>query len=257
MPWNWIRERRQRAILDEPWPAGWDAHLARNMGHFAWLDEDEQRRLRELVQVFVATKHWEGCGGLELDDEVRVTIAGQACLLVLELPHALYRNVESILVYPSTVKTPERATGNASVASGPVPILGEAMHGGPVLLVWDAVLHQGRHPTLGHNVVYHEFAHKLDMLDGAIDGTPLFDTREQHARWVEVGTREYEALRAARDAGKPTLIDKYGAVNVGEFFAVVTECFFDLGRELRARHRALYELLVEFYRQDPAARAPR
>lgn len=257
MIWNWIEERRHRAILNEPWPDGWDAILERNMGHFKCLDEDERRRLRELVQVFVATKSWEGCAGLELDDEVRVTISGQACMLVLELPHNLYKDVDSILVYPSTVQTPERDMGNAAVASGPIPILGEAMQGGPVLLVWDSVLKQGRHPGRGHNVVYHEFAHKLDMLDGATDGTPEFATRDQFKRWVEVGTREYESLKKANETGRATLIDHYGAVNVGEFFAVVTECFFDQGREMKAKHPELYGLLGEFYQQDTAAREAR
>jgi len=257
MTWRWMEERRRRAILDEPWPSAWDDHLRRNMRHFQWLDEEEQRRLRELVQVFVAIKHWEGCGGLVIDDEIRVTIAGQACLLVLALPHELYRNVRSIFVYPSTVETPYRRMDPGSVAFGPIPILGEAALGGPIVLVWDAVLRQGRHPELGHNVVYHEFAHKLDMLDGCIDGTPEFEQADQLRRWVEVGTREYKALRAARDEGRPTLLDHYGAVNVAEFFAVVTECFFDRALAMSKRHPALYGLLREFYRQDPAVRESR
>jgi len=256
MFFSWLEERRRRRILETAFPERWNGFLSANLAHFAYLDSEEQRHLRELVQVFVAEKYWEGCGGFELDDEVRVTIAGQACLLLLGLDHGLYRNVETILVYPSAV-LPKRAVEPmfaAPVIVDPVvPVIGEAHHRGPIILAWDAVERGGRHPD-GHNVVYHEFAHKIDMADGAVDGVPPVATREEYDRWVEVCTREYESLRARFEAGLSTVLDPYAGTNVGEFFAVATEYFFDKPRALEEAHAELYAVLQSFYRQDPAAR---
>ena len=209
----------------------------------------------------MAEKHWEGCGGLVLDDEIRVVIAGHACLLVLALPHELYRNVQTILVYPSTVVVPPRPLGAFEVARSPLPgatpVVGQALHAGPVVLVWDAIVRAARHPERGHNVVYHEFAHKLDMLDGSADGTPPLRDRAEYRRWVEICSREYLALRQRAERGLPTFLDAYGATNEAEFFAVATEQFFDAGPQLRTHHPDLYAVLAGFYRQDPAARSER
>jgi len=255
---NWFQKRRRKRLLAKPFPAEWEAIIHRNVAHAHWLTAEERRRLRDLVRIFIAEKSWEGCGGLDLTDEIRVTIAAQACILVLELPHALYRNVHSILVYPSTVIVPPRQPGAFEVPSqpvgGPLPVLGEAQLRGPVILVWDAVRRTGRHPESGHNVVYHEFAHKLDMLDGRADGTPPLHGRAEYQNWVGVCSREYLALREQAAHGKPSFLDAYGATNEAEFFAVATEQFFDQPITLRQRHPELYGVLQAFYRQDPAKR---
>lgn len=253
---RWFKQRRRAKLRARPFPPEWAAVLERNVAHWTMLSNDERAHLAGLVQVFVAEKDWEGRGGLALDDEIRVTIAGCACLLLLGLEHDYYRNVKTIAVFRSTVTTDASFRGESGVGlHGPgVPILGQAMLRGPILLVWDAVKKGARHPERGHNVVYHEFAHKLDMLDGWIDGAPPMATREQHARWVEVCTREYDALRRRAEDGKRSFLDAYGATNPGEFFAVITEVFFDEPVELKRKHAALYGVLAEFYRQDPAAR---
>lgn len=255
---HFLRERRRRKLLARPFPDEWEASMRRNVAHYRWLDAAECQQLRERVRIFVAEKHWEGCGGLVLTDEIRVTIAAQACLLVLGLPGELYPNVRSILVYPSTVVVPPRRVGSFEVPLGPVegplPILGEAHHRGPVILVWDAVRHSGRHPERGHNVVFHEFAHQLDMQDGRADGTPTLHGRAEVERWARICSREYLALREQAERGIPTLLDPYGATTEAEFFAVATELFFDRPLELRDRHHELYGVLQAFYRQDPAAR---
>ena len=226
--------------------------------HYALLSAEEQKRLRELVQVFVAEKSWEGCGGLTLSEEMKFIIAAQACLLILGLPHRLYDNVESILVYPSTVVRPATEPGvftrSSDPISGPTALLGEAHRGGPVILAWDRVLRDARRPHDGHNLVYHEFAHKLDMLDGDPDGTPPLASREERERWRDVCERVFLTLRARLERGEHTFIDEYGATNEAEFFAVVTEHFFDQARELQALEPALYAILCDFYQQDPAAR---
>lgn len=258
---QWLRARRRRRILGEPFPERWRAVLDRNVTHYAELDDEDRRAIRDFVQIFVAEKTWEGCGGLEITDEMRVTIAAQAGLLVLGRSHGYYRNVQSILVYPSTVVTPDRATSvferpEVRSSSG-IPILGEAQLRGPVLLVWDAVEQNARHPEQGHDVVYHEFAHKLDMLDGAADGTPPLGSREQTERWARVCAAAFEGLRARLAKGQKTFLDAYGATNEAEFFAVATEFFFDRPEQMSEREPDLYDVMRDFYRQDPAERAAR
>lgn len=260
MIFDWLDERRRRRILATPFPDAWLRVLTHNMVHYRYLDEGERQRLRDLIQVFVAEKDWEGCGGLALTDEIRVTIAAQACLLILNLHHSLYEKVETILVYPSTF-VPRRVEDPIFAQPGLVrpmlPTLGEAHQRGPVILTWDAVRRSARHPEIGHNVVYHEFAHKLDMLDGAVDGVPPLGDAAEYERWERVFAEELARLRALSDAGQEGLLDPYGSTDEGEFFAVVTETFFDRPRELAAEHPALYAVLAEFFRQDPAARAQR
>jgi len=180
---------------------------------------------------------------------------------VLGRPHDYFRNVQSILVYPSTIVTPDRPGGAFEIprvqTSSGIPILGEAQLRGPVLLVWDAVKRGARHPEQGHDVVYHEFAHKLDMLDGAADGTPELGSRQAVARWVEVCGTAFNALRERVAKGQSTFIDAYGATNEAEFFAVATEFFFDRPVEMRQHEPDLYGVLRDFYGQDPAARKRR
>jgi Mlc titration factor MtfA (ptsG expression regulator) len=255
---RFLRNRLRKKLMAKPFPDEWEKHLVRNMAHFRRLTEAEKCQLRGLVQVFVAEKYWEGCGGLELDDEIRVTIAAHACLLLLGLQHSFYRNVQSILVYPSTVVHPGQRFQSHEIPQAPVetlvPILGEAIRGGPVILVWDAVQHGGRHPARGINVVYHEFAHKLDMLDGSADGTPPFLQRDALKRWMAVCERTFLALQEQAKRGEPTFLDTYGATNEAEFFAVITEQFFDEPTAMREHHLELYTVLQDFYHQDPASR---
>ncbi len=257
MLFDWFDNRRRRRLLETPFPAAWRAILERNIRHYRWLLPDERERLCQLVQIFVAEKHWEAFGGLSLDDEVRVTIAGQACLLLLGLEHELYQNVETIYVYPSTV-IPRRVQdpyfAAPTIVNDVLPVLGEAHMRGPIVLAWDAVRRSGRHPERGHNLVVHEFAHKLDMLDGAVDGVPPLGSAEEYRRWRDVCRAEYEALTRQTEQGEPTLLDSYGLKNPGEFFAVATEAFFDQPLALKERHPALYEVLSGFYQQDTAAR---
>lgn len=231
-----------------------------NVGHLRYLGEDERQRLRDMVQVFLAEKTLEGCGGLALTDEIRVTIAASACLLLLGLDHDMYRRVDSILVYPTTVQPPARPMGFFELPTTPTPqnhpLLGEAHRGGPVILVWDAVRRGARNPRSGHNVVLHEFAHKLDMLDGSVDGTPPLRGSAQLQAWAAVCSTAFDTLRAQADAGERTFMDSYGAESEGEFFAVATEAFFERPHALLRDQPALYETLRAFYRQDPASRVP-
>ncbi len=258
---HWLRDRRRAEARKRPFPPDWEAFVRANVAHYCMLDDAERAELRAMIQVFLEEKHWEGCGGLDLTDEIRVTISAQACLLQLGLPHDYYSDVESILVYPSTVVPPERRPGVFERVDRPVepsvPILGQAFTRGPVILVWDAVVHGARHPEEGHNLVYHEFAHKLDMLDGAADGTPPIADRGRLAEWAAVCSHEFLRLRRLAGKGHKTFLDSYGAANEAEFFAVATEEFFDRPLDLQRHAPDLYRVLSAYYRQDPAKRLSR
>ena len=239
-----------------PFPSEWERHIQNNIQYYHHLNNEEKKRLHDLIQIFIAEKHWLGCNNLELTDEIRVMIAAHACLMILALPNDYFRNVNSIYVYPTTIISPESPIGifevPTSPVKGPMPILGEAHHSGPVILVWDAVKRETRHPEHGHNVVYHEFAHKLDMLDDSADGTPPLTTPEEYQRWIEVCSKEYLEVCDKVEHGQPIFFDSYAATNESEFFAVVTEHFFCEPENMKHHHPKLYQVLQDFYRQDPA-----
>lgn len=251
----WSRERRRREMLAEEFPADWREILRRNVEFYAQLSPVEQGTLEDNLRVLVAEKSWEGHGGLALTDEIRVTIAAQAALLTLARERPDYPKVESILVYPTAYVIPSREMRGHIVTERRTPVEGEAAILGTVVLSWEDALAGGRRRGDGHNVVFHEFAHQLDMQDGAADGVPYLDTQEQIANWSAVFMGEFQALTSAVANGEGTFLDPYGATNAAEFFAVATESFFERAGAMASFHPKLYEALRGFYRQDPAARA--
>jgi Mlc titration factor MtfA (ptsG expression regulator) len=255
MIWSWFKKRRRRKITGEPFPLAWSDLVARNVEHWALLPTPERQRLEEIVQVLVAEKHWEGCGGLTMTDEVKVTVSAQAGLLLLGLDHDYYRNVLSVLVYPAGYVLPRTHMDDEGLVQRDerVPVLGTAHLRGPVVLSWRSAREGGRDGRDGRNLVYHEFAHKLDMLDGLVDGTPPLGDR-QLEQWVAVMTEAYQRLRKRTREGRPTLLDPYGATDVAEFFACATELFFEKPIQLQDRHPKLYGVLKDFYGQDTAER---
>jgi Mlc titration factor MtfA (ptsG expression regulator) len=248
-----MRYLRRRRALRSPFPDTWRALLSRRLPWWRRLDAGERRRMEGLIREFTAVKLWEGGGGFEPGDDVRVTIAAEACLLVLGLDLDHYRDVTSIIVYPSaTLRTGERSLRPGIVTETPLTLRGEAMLHGPVLITWDDVVQSVRHPDRGHNVVHHEFAHKLDMRDGFADGIPAIGSRALRSRFDAVTAAEFRRLE---DGETAHLLDPYGATNRAEFFAVATEAFFDRPASLRDETPDLFEVLRDFYRQDPAERA--
>ncbi len=256
MVFAWIAERRHAALLEEPFPQEWLVYLENNVGHYGYLSEKEQATLRDDLRILLAEKTWEDGGGLELTDEMKVTIAAEASLLLLGLEHhEYYPNVESIVVYPRDYTAPAKTRDPSGVVDEVGSSrLGEAWDIGPVVISWSDARSGSLNPTDGHNVVLHEFAHKLDMRDGAADGVPKLETDEQYEAWAEVMSAEYQELVAQTEKGHKTLIDHYGATNAAEFFAVTTECFFEQSVLMQERHERLYNVLRDFYHQDPAAR---
>lgn len=259
MLFSWLAEHRRQNILAEPFPSDWLAFLHRDVPHYEFLSDAEQKSLRDHVQIFVAEKTWEGCGGLELTVEMQVSIAAQACLLLLGLEHHdFYKNVDTILVYPTGYKAVQEQPGAVAglVEAGPSFRLGEAWSRGPVVLSWSDALNGGRNPHDGRNVVMHEFAHKLDLRHGGVaDGVPdLPGGQDQYDEWADVMSTEYERLVALHEHGRADVLDEYGATNPAEFFAVSTEAFFEKPRQLREKHPPLYDVLAGFYGQNTAAR---
>lgn len=238
-------------------PAATRATLERNVPFTRDLPEADRRELEGLVQVFLDEKWFQGCGGLEVDDEIRLTIAAQACVLLLRLEiDEPYPGLASILVYPHAyVAHTSRLGPGGIVMEGRELRLGESWESGSLVLSWDDVLKGSADLHDGHNVVFHEFAHRLDQQVGGGDGTPDLGKRSRYLAWARVLGAEYEHLVEDVQKHRHSFIDAYGATNAAEFFAVVTECFFEKPTQLEKKHAELYQQLRDFYRRDPAALA--
>ncbi len=253
--WRRVTGRRPQAAVD------WPELLATSLPAWPTLLPDEQERLVALVEHFVDRVRFEAARGFELHDRHRAVIAGQACRLLLGLDLDEFPWVRSVIVHRSTVVLRGRRTvGAGRVETTAAQTLdGQAHHRGPVVLSWSAVRADLRMPARGRDVILHEFAHQLDMIDGVVDGTPPIEDELALARWVEVCTDAYERLRGERppsgDPDRPTVLRSYGGTNAGEFFAVATEAFFLRPGEFAMGEPALYRELAAFYGQDPAARA--
>lgn len=244
---NWRRPR------DDGLPTSdeMDDIIAANVRLVDGLDTDELARHRDLTGALVRTKRWEPVAGLVLTDEIRVTIAANAVIPALGLGLDVYRTVQSIIVRPSTAISHGRRMGRVegTVADGPMPVIGQAAaNSGPVVLSWDAVRAESRWPGRGRNVVIHEFAHKIDMSDGYLDGTPPLrgDALERWAAMVDDEFGHTDARPSDRVLGS------YAWTNPAEFFAVATERFFCRPAELAEAKPVLYGALRAFYRLDPA-----
>jgi MtfA peptidase len=234
-------------------PPAWRSLVETRVSYFKLLTPDEQAALEGHINVFLDEKSFEGCGGLELTDEIRLTIAAQACLLLLGMqePH-YFPACDVILVYPGAHLAPTKK--GLVVSEAGEARLGESHQDGVVVLSWESVREGAANHRDGHNVVLHEFAHQLDQEDGAADGAPRLSRPANYGLWAHVLGDEFEALKQAIEDHRRSDIDTYGATNPAEFFAVVTEAFFEQPTKLRARHPQLYEQLSRYYRQDPAAR---
>ncbi|MEW4570090.1 M90 family metallopeptidase [Tautonia sp. JC769] len=250
--WFESRARRRDRLRAQPFPEAWDAILRRHVPLYPRLSDGDRRELQGLVQIFLDEKHFEGCGGLTLTDAIRLTIAAQACVLLLHRETEIYARLITVLVYPSTyVAQAREPIGGGMVLKGEVARLGEAWKDGVVVLAWDDVLAGASDIHDGHNVVLHEFAHQLDQENGPADGAPILEHRSRYVSWARVLGSEYERLRKDAERGLPSVLDRYGATNPAEFFAVATECYFEKPGELRHSHPELFEELRAYYRFDP------
>lgn len=260
--WPFKNWRRSRAIRRE-FPAAWERILNARFAIWSRLPLQDRDELKRHILVFIAEKHFEGCAGLKITDDVRLLIAAQACLLLLHRETDYYPGVKTILVYPSAFITTSRRAGPGGVITEETGArLGEAWHsvssslsGGPVILAWDHVVQGAADARDGQNVVLHEFAHALDGESGGMDGAPMLERRSSYVAWARVLGDEYRELLRAVMTHAPHTLNDYAATNPAEFFAVTTEMFFEQPGRLKSAHPALYDQLRDFYKQDPAARA--
>lgn len=257
-----FRRWRRSRLLKKPFPREWDSIIRARVPYDRRLNPAQKRRLRDLVRIFIAEKYFEGCAGLKITDEIRVSIAAQACLLLLgRHSDDVYRGLSSVLVYPRVYSVHGKSIGPAGLVT-----VGEGMRSGeswnhatgwggtvagPVVLAWDQVVKGAADPRDGHNVVFHEFAHQLDGQSGGMEGAPPLDSKEQYAEWSRVMSAEFENLRRASAMGLPTLLNPYGATSPAEFFAVATEAYFERREELRERHPSLELALHQYFNGEP------
>jgi hypothetical protein len=257
---SWISRlfRRRGAALtvvgDAPFPKNWQRILLECVPIYHRLPPPSRPILHRLIQQFIAEKEFWGTKALRVTEDMKVVVAAQACVLVLNLPRlGVFPQTREIILYPEDF-------GEVFTAIGPdgrsyeidMTRIGEAVRRGPVLLAWESVKHEAHDPLDGYNVVFHEFAHALDFLDGTANGAPPLEKPGDYTEWARVLSVEYKSLLAAASRGRRTLLDPYGAQDPAEFFAVATEHFFEQGYRLKRNHAALYAQLRRFYQQDPA-----
>jgi Mlc titration factor MtfA (ptsG expression regulator) len=223
----------------------WITYLENNLPLYAQFPAELRLRVHEKIRQFVATTFFEGCNGLELTDEMILTIAGQACILIINRDGRPYPNLNTVLIYPSTFSSRDAHDGSRTHR------LGESWSNGTVILAWDSVEHGARNIFDGHNVTLHEFAHQLDSELGSTDGVPLHHDKAAYHTWGQVMHDGYAELVDNADQGRKTVLDHYGATNPAEYFAVATEAFFEKPKQMLKKRPELYEQLKGYYRLDP------
>lgn len=251
MVFGWIRALRRRRLLQQPFPDSWKEILRNNARFVNGLDAASAQRLQRSIRILVAEKHWEGCGGLRIDDEHRVTIAAQIARMTLGFNNEYFPETQSILLYPDAyVATSQEQMGAGIVVESQSGRLGEAWYRGPVILSWQDVLATGRRQNFARNVVVHEFAHQLDMRNGRHpDGIPVIESAPFAELWQSTIAVELENLRTLCRQGVPNVLDCYGATSEAELFAVATEVYFEEPAELQREWPSLYRILSQFYTQ--------
>ncbi|MBU6259527.1 MAG: zinc-dependent peptidase [Burkholderiales bacterium] len=244
---------RRARIVRRPFPQAWREILRRRLPAYARLPADLQWRLKKRIQVLLAEKPFIGCAGLEVSEEMRVLVAAQAALLLLHDHAGYFPALRQILLYPGAfVVERSHSDGSGLTHETRRALVGESWQQGQVLLAWDEVVAGAADPADGRNVVVHEFAHQLDQERGRANGAPWLGRRDGYARWAAVLGAEYAALRQRVTRGEDGLIAPYGATDAAEFFAVVSEHFFEQGAELARLHPDLYREFARYYGVDPA-----
>jgi Mlc titration factor MtfA (ptsG expression regulator) len=255
---------RRRNLLAEPVPDRWRQFVERNVGIFALLPQPQQQRLLSASRVIAVERHWVGCRGLEVTDEIKATVSAQAAILLLGVEGYYFDKLQEIYLVPgdyalATSRGPLVAGGSVSGIADPVhlvvedlPVMGQASWTKRIVLSWSSALAGGRDPCDGQNVVLHEFAHHLDSLDGDTGGRPPLPSPAAEANWDRVIGMEYDQFLHSIDHGERTLLEPSAAESLAEFFAYGTELFFERPVALLGEHPAFYEILRDFYHVDPA-----
>ena len=245
-----IRLRRRR-LANRPFPSHWTVILERNVPFYKPLSDSLRKRLHGHITVLLSEKKFKGCGGLHITDEIKVTIAAIAALLLLNERGNYFSKLRLILVYPSVFIAGQATPFGEYYLEEKQVKAGESWGTGIVVLSWENIRYDAKHWMDGHNVVLHEFAHQLDQEGGSASGVPILEKRSDYVTWGQVFRKEYEQLCREVERGVETVIDEYGATNPAEFFAVATETFFEKPFQMQRKHPELYDQLKNYYKLDP------
>jgi MtfA peptidase len=247
----WIKRKRDQ-IKSQAFPKEWRQILKRNVPYFYQMPADLQLQLKQHILVFLAEKNFQGFEGIAVNDEIKVTIASQACLLLLNRPTNYYPKLKFIYVYPAAFITRHENRDAAGVLQNHARVLsGESWELGKVILSWKDSKNGALVFNDGHNVVIHEFAHQLDQETGVANGAPFLKSKTNQC-WSQVLSKEFELLQRQAAIGEHSLLDHYGATNPAEFFAVASEVFYERPQEMLENHPKLYNQLKGFYQVNPA-----
>ena len=243
---------RRDHIKAQIFPRHWLSIVESNLAIYNTLSDFQQKQLQGYMQIFLKEKQFIGCLGLQITEEMKVTIAAMACLLLFGDRKTYFPNLRSILIYPNAYIVNETIMSDRYIVEERrVARLGESWTKDQLILSWDQIKQDLLNWHDGHNVVLHEFAHQLDQEDGIAEGVPILPRALDYAVWAKIMTAEYLQLCDRVENSKKTVIDSYGATNPAEFFAVATEAFFEKPIQLNQKHQDLYELLQRYYRLDP------
>jgi Mlc titration factor MtfA (ptsG expression regulator) len=246
------REHKRKKIRNEPFKKEWRKIIQQRMPYFRQMPSDLQLQLKQHIQVFLAEKTFEGCNGVKITDEIRVTIAAQACLLLLNRKTDFYPKLQTILVYPRAfIKEQQNLNKDGLQQTKKVALAGESWEFGKVVLSWQDTLEGAKITDDGRNVVIHEFAHQLDQENGKANGAPILDKEQSYKCWADVFSVQFEQLKIQANNGTPSLFDYYGATNPAEFFAVASEVFFEKSKQFCHESPKLYRQLKQYYQVDP------
>jgi Mlc titration factor MtfA (ptsG expression regulator) len=249
-----FRNRRRARLRAKPLSTEWWRVIDQRVPYARQLSEADRHELGGIIQILLHEKNFEGCGGLEMTDEIRLTIAAQAAVLLLHRESDYYPTLKSILVYPSAYFAPaKQRQPDGTIIEGPQARLGESWFRGSLVLSWSDVRRSAAEHDDGRNIVFHEFAHQLDGEDGSMNGAPRLDRTGCYQDWARVLGEEFKQLTQDVHRGYRSLLDPYGSTSPPEFFAVATEVFFERPAAMKQEHPELYEQLACFYAQDPAA----
>lgn len=247
-----VLEWRRDNIRHRPFPRAWRQIIKRRMPYFAKMPSDLQLQLKKHIQVFIAEKHFAGYQGIVIDDDIRVTVAAQACLLLLNRKTGYYPNLHTIAIYPDAFVKQQMETDHNGLHQLQTRVmLGESWGFGKIVLSWQHALAGAKTPDDGANVVIHEFAHQLDQQTGQANGAPRLGKNSSYHHWSRVFAHEFEQLQQQTKQDENTLLDGYGATNPAEFFAVASEVYFEQPQQLYRQHRPLYRQLRKYYQVDP------
>lgn len=244
----WFKKFRRKRIASAQFSGQWLITLQKDVAVYNRLNIDDKEELKKHILIFIAEKDFEGCGGFTIDDRAKVIIAANACLLLLHRKTDYYPGLYSILVYPDAFITNRKEYLPAGViAEGPEVLSGQSWERGTVILSWRDIEHDIKYISDGRNVIIHEFAHQIDHSGGLGDSSTVLKTNASFAEWAQVLHKNYMSLRQAAEENQPSFLDKYGATDPAEFFAVATEFFFEKPREMVQIHPQLYNQLMRFY----------